>query len=334
MSENLGDIRLFVEAARLGSLSAAGRKLGLSAAAASARLTKLEAAVGARLFERSTRQLRLSGEGQVYLAHCQEALGALDDGRAALQSGTTRARGKIRVSATSDFGRHTLKAWLDGFMALYPEVTLALTLSDSLADLIHDEIDLALRFGRPADGSVVARQLAANRRVLCASPAFVARHGMPEHPVDLARFECIVMQASPGSPVEWRFEREGVAESFSVPVQTALETNDGAIARAWAVDGRGIALKSTWDIGADLLAQRLQVVMPQWRLPDAPVHALYRRSRYMPTRVRLLLDFLADRFAAGSADIERALLAPGPASPGAEADRVRTPAPPAESRSR
>jgi len=310
MIENLGDIRLFVEAARLGSLSAAGRKLGLSAAAASARLSKLEAAVHARLFERSTRQLRLTGEGQLYLAHCQEALNALDDGRAALQAGTSKARGKIRVSATSDFGRHTLKAWLDEFMALYPDVTLALTLSDSLADLIHDEIDLAIRFGRPTDGSVVARQLATNQRVLCASPDFLARHGMPAEPADLARFSCIVMQPTPGMPVEWRFEREGVAEQFSVPVQTALETNDGALARAWAVDGRGIALKSTWDIGADLLAQRLRVVMPAWRLPEAPVHALYKRSRYLPTRVRLLLDFLVDRFDLVSADIDRALAAP------------------------
>lgn len=312
MFDNLGDIRLFVESARLGSLSAAGRKLGLSPAAASARLSKLEALLRARLFERSTRHLRLTNEGQVYLAHCQEALNALDDGRAALQAGTSTARGKIRLSATSDFGRHMLKGWLDEFMARYPDVTLALTLSDSLSDLIQDEIDLALRFGVPADGSVVARRLADNRRVLCAAPAFLAAYGMPERPADLARMPSIVLTSAPGSPVEWRFERDGVIEHFAVPIHTALETNDGAIARAWAVDGRGIALKSIWDIGADLMAGHLTVLMPEWRLPEAPVHALYKRSRYLPARVRLLLDFLAERFSAVSGDIERALLTPMP----------------------
>ncbi len=180
--DNLGDIRLFVEAAQQGSLSAAGRKMGLTPAAASARLAKLEAGLKARLFERTTRQLRLTDEGRLYLNCCRQALQSLDDAEAALQAGQGVVRGKVRISATSDFGRNLLMHWLDEFNALYPEVTFALTLSDSLSNLVQEDIDLAIRFGVPQDSSLVARKLAPNRRVLCASPDYIARKGEPKNP--------------------------------------------------------------------------------------------------------------------------------------------------------
>jgi DNA-binding transcriptional LysR family regulator len=302
--ETLGDIRLFVETANLGGLSAAGRKLGLSPAAASARLVKLEASLNARLFERTTRQLRLTEEGRMYLAHCQQAIQALDDARAALQAGRSVVRGKVRVSATSDFGRHVLKGWLDEFNVLYPEVTFALALSDSLSNLVQDDIDLVIRFGVPPDSSLVARRLAPNRRVLCASPAYLKLHGIPDHPGDLDRFDYIVLSSASGAANEWRFSRGSEVETFTVPLERARETNDGALAREWAVDGHGIVMKSVWDIGADLRAGRLHILMPEWRSPDVPVHALYQRSRYLAPRVRALLDFLIERFDTVSGDLE------------------------------
>ncbi|MDB5986047.1 MAG: LysR family transcriptional regulator [Nevskia sp.] len=294
---NLGDIRLFVEAANLGGLSAAGRKLGLSPAAASARLVKLESALHTRLFERTTRHLRLTDEGRSYLAYCQQGLQALDDGHAFLQAGKSVVRGKVRISATSDFGRHVLKNWLDEFNTQYPEVRFALVLSDSLSNLLQDDIDLAIRFGVPPDSSFVARPLAPNRRVLCASPEYLATHGAPERPQDLARFDCIVLGSAAGPANDWRFTRNGKVESYAVPLADARETNDGAVAREWAVSGYGIAMKSMWDIGADLRAGRLNILLPEWRSADAPVHALYQRNRYMAPRVRALLDFLIKRFA-------------------------------------
>ena len=145
--DRLGDMRLFVEAAAAGSLSAAGRKLGLSPAAASARLLKLEKSLHARLFERTTRQLRVTDEGRVYLQHCRIALQAIDDAEAALQAGQNLVRGKVRISATSDFGRYLLRGWLDEFHERYPDVSFALTLSDSVSNLLLEEIDLAIRFG-------------------------------------------------------------------------------------------------------------------------------------------------------------------------------------------
>jgi molybdenum-dependent DNA-binding transcriptional regulator ModE len=194
--DRLGDMRLFTEAAALGSLSAAGRKLGLSPAAASARLLKLEKSLTARLFERTTRQLRLTDEGRLYLQHCQIALQAIDDGEAALHAGQNLVRGKVRISATSDFGRNLLCHWLDEFSRVYPDVSFSLTLSDSVSNLLLEDIDLAIRFNRPPDGNLVARRLAPNRRVLCASPEYLARHGEPKTPADLATHTFTVLVTS------------------------------------------------------------------------------------------------------------------------------------------
>ncbi|MFK3799984.1 MULTISPECIES: LysR family transcriptional regulator [unclassified Pseudomonas] len=293
--DNLEAIRLFVEAAQSGGLSAAGRKLGLSPAAASARLLKLESSLDTRLFERTTRQLRLTDEGRIYLQHCRQALQALDDARAALSVEKKEIRGKIRISATSDFGRHVLNPWLDEFTARYPQVVPALLLSDSLSHLIADDVDLMIRFGVPPDSSLIARPLATNRRVLCASPAYLRRKGMPDHPDQLTNFDHIIAGSS-GWSSEWRLQRGDESCVFKVPLEAARETNDGALARQWAIDGHGITLKSIWDINADLAAGRLQLVMPDWQTAEAPVHALYPRNRYLPPRVRALLDFLRERF--------------------------------------
>jgi DNA-binding transcriptional LysR family regulator len=300
--DNLEAIRLFVEAAQLGGLSAAGRKLGLSPAAASARLLKLEASLSTRLFERTTRQLRLTDEGRLYLQHCRQALQALDDARAALSAEKKEIRGKIRISATSDFGRHVLNPWLDAFTVLYPQVAPALLLSDSLSHLIADEVDLVIRFGVPPDSSLIARPLAANRRVLCAAPGYLQRKGTPKHPDQLADFDHIVA-AQAGWSSEWRLQRGEEVMLFKVPMEAARETNDGSLARQWAIDGHGIALKSIWDVSADLAAGRLSLVMPDWQTAEAPVHALYPRSRYLAPRVRALLDFLVERFEQASRDM-------------------------------
>src|SRR5258708_3836377 len=316
--DNLGDIRLFVEAAQLGSLSAAGRKLGLTPAAASARLTKLETGLRARLFERTTRQLRLTDEGRLYLSCCRQALKALDDAEAALHAGQNVVRGKVRISATSDFGRNLLMHWLDEFNEQYPEVTFALTLSDALSNLLQDDIDLAIRFGAPPDSSLVARRLAPNRRVLCASPDYIAKHGEPKDPQDLARFDCILIGTASGPVNQWRFPPRDEVHHHTVPVETARETNDGAIAREWALRGYGIVIKSMWDVEADLGADGLRILLPEWRYPDAPLHALYHRNRFMAPRVRVLLDFLSERFAQGSDELEGLLGLP-PERPRAKA---------------
>jgi len=304
-TDKLGDMRLFAEAAALGSLSAAGRKLGLSAAAASARLLKLEAALHTRLFHRSTRHLQLTEEGRLYLAHCEIALRAVDDAEAALLAGQNAVRGKLRISASADFGRNLLSQWLDEFSAAHPDLKIALTLSDSLSNLLQDDIDLAIRFGRPQDGTLVARQLAPNWRVLCAAPDYLARHGVPRTPADLARHAFIVLVTTAGPLNTFHFVQDGHPESYTVPLEQAWETNDGALARRWALAGRGIARKTIWDAIDDLQAGRLVAVLPEYRVDEAGVHAVFHGTRYMAPRVRRLLDFLVARFAQATAGLPR-----------------------------
>lgn len=321
--DNLGDVRLFVEAARLGSLSAAGRKLGLTPAAASARLARLEAELHARLFDRTTRQLRLTDEGRAYLTGSEHALRSLDDARAALQEGQNAVRGKVRISATSDFGRNLLMKWLDEFRARYPEVRFALTLTDSISNLLQEDIDLAIRFGTPADSSLIARRLAPNPRVLCAAPQYVAQHGEPHEPADLARFDCIVIGSPAGSVNEWRFTRGNESQTYVVPLENALESSDGEAVRQWTLCGYGLSVKSIWDVADDLRAGRLKIVMPQWRYAEQPVHALYHRNRYLAPRVRALLEFLTERFAQTAHELS-ALAPCGEDAPDAVANHATT----------
>lgn len=295
-TDRLGDMRLFVEAAALGNLSAAGRKLGFSPAAASARLTKLEAALSTRLFDRNTRQLRLTEEGRLYHHHCRIALRAIDDAEAALNASQGIARGKVRISASADFGRNLLSGWLEDFVHTQPELKIALNLTDSLSDLLQDDVDLAIRFGRPNNPSLIARQLAPNWRVLCASPEYLTNHGTPRIPADLVAHQFVVLVTAAGPLNEFHFASEGKRWNHTVAMENAWETNDGALARAWTLAGFGIARKTIWDAAADIRAGKLQVVLPEWVEAEPGIYAVLNRNRYMTPRVRVLLDFLVDRF--------------------------------------
>ncbi|WP_168233634.1 LysR family transcriptional regulator [Pseudomonas veronii] len=295
-TDRLGDMRLFVEAAALGSLSAAGRKLALSPAAASARLIKLEAALRTKLFDRTTRQLRLTEEGRFYLQQCWVALRAIDEAEAGLQASQTEVRGKVRISASADFGRNLLNDWLEAFSSLHPELSIALTLSDSVSNLVQDDVDLAIRFGQPHESSMIARQLAPNWRVLCASPDYLARYGEPQTPADLVDHKFIVLVTSAGPLNTFHFVVDGQEWNHTVPMSQAWETNDGALARAWALAGHGIARKTIWDAAADIRAGRLKVLLPDFCVREAGVYALLHGSRYRVPRVRVLLDFLIEHF--------------------------------------
>ncbi|MFM0742181.1 LysR family transcriptional regulator [Paraburkholderia xenovorans] len=297
-TDRLGDLHLFVEASTLGSLSAAGRKLGLSPAAASARLGKLETVLGTRLFDRTTRQLRLTDEGRVYLQHCQIALQALADADAALEVGRTSVRGKLRISASTDFGRNLLSDWLEEFVRVHPQVRVALTLTDSLSNLVQDDIDLAIRFGAPdASSGLVARRLAPSWRVLCASPDYLARKGTPQTPDDLTGHEFIVLVTNSGPLNEFHFAHGEQQWTHTVAMDRAWESNDGALVRRWALAGHGITRKTIWDAGADLRDGSLKVLLPDYVVPEDGVYVVLHRTRHAVPRVRRLIEFLAERFA-------------------------------------
>ncbi len=297
--DRLNDMRLFLDAASLGSFSAAGRKHGLSPAASSACIQRLEATLKIRLFERTTRQLRLTDEGQIYRAYSQQVLDLLIEAEHALQAGRTEVQGVVRISAPSDLGRNVLLTALDEFSLQYPEVRFALSLTDSTANLVGDDIDLAVRYGQPADSSMVARQLLPSQRVVCASPARVALTGAPQTPADLQRLPALVLVTGAGPMNEWRYRDQG--QSASVRVEGVRHSNDGEVIRKWALQGYGYAWKSLPDITADLAAGRLVTVLEDYFVDHAPLNVLYHANRLQPLRLKLLIEFLMARFAGQTA---------------------------------
>lgn len=293
----LADLRLFVLAAQLGSLSSAARQLNLSPAVASATIKRLEAELDARLFVRTTRSLRLTAEGERFLAHAREAMRAIDEGTLALQGDRAELRGELRISAPSDFGRHQLLPWLDAFQAAHPGLQLRLQLSDRIADVFRQPVDVALRYGLPPDSSLVALPLAPrNRRVLVAAPDYLQRRGTPASPLSLNAHDCLRFMLNDELHAEWRFTSP---EGRAVTVKAHGEriSNDGDAVRRWALAGFGIAYKSWLDIVADAEAGRLVALCAQWRGEASPLNLVAPDRRLLSPAVQQLRDFLSARCA-------------------------------------
>ena len=293
----LQDLDIFVRTAELGSLSAAARRLDLTPAAASAALKRLEASVQATLFVRSTRSLRLTAEGEVFLQHCRQALDLLADGREAVASGRSVVRGVLQLSLPSDLGRNVLLPWLDDFQRQHPEVALRLQLSDRLADVYRQPVDLTIRYGTLPDSSLVALPLmAGNRRVLCASPTYLARAGAPASPSELDAHNCLCFMLGESVHDRWRFFRDG--QETSVQVHGDRVSDDGDVVRRWALAGRRLAYKSRLDVQADLRAGRLVAVCQHWQGEPAPLNLLCAERRQLSPAVQQLRSCLSTRLAA------------------------------------
>jgi len=295
-TDRLGDMRLFGEATELRSLSADGRKMGISPAAASARLIKLESSLEAKLFDRTTRSLRLTDEGQVFLRYCKIALQAIDDAEMALQDKQSAVKGKIRISASVDLGRNLISHWIEEFSAIYPDLSIALTLTDSNSNLIHDDIDIAIRFGLPDNDLLVARYLAPNWRVLCASLAYLEKYGIPERPSDLAKHKFIVLTTESGPLNEYYFNFDQQNLKYTVNMETAWETNDSVQARMWALAGHGITRKIIWDVASDLKNGELPAILTQGIIQEAGIYAVMHKNKYIAPRIRFFLDVLIKKF--------------------------------------
>jgi DNA-binding transcriptional LysR family regulator len=296
MDSNL--VRLFLDAAQLGSFSAAGRKQGMSPAAASASIQRLEASLQVKLFERTTRQLRLTEEGRLYRHFSEQAMALMAEAESSLHAGTGSVRGMVKISAPSDLGRNVLMPMLDAFGLQHPEVQYALTLSDNTSNMVQDDIDLALRYGQLADSDMVARVLAPSRRVVCAAPSLIAQTGGPVLPEDLADLPTLVLVTALGPMQDWRYcSNDNADERLSVRVRRTQQSNDGEIIRKWAIAGQGYAYKSILDISDDLRCGRLATVLDEYFTDSAPLNILYHRNRYQPPRIALLIAFLMERFA-------------------------------------
>lgn len=293
--DRIGDIGLFLRVLDLGSISAAARSLDLSVAVASQRLQRLERELGVRLLHRTTRRLHATPEGAVLAEQGRALVDDLEALGASLRQAGTGITGTLRVTTSSSFGRLYVSPLLPEFLARHPGVSLSVNLSDHVLDLVSAGFDLAIRIGALDDSALVARRLANNRRLLCASPDYLRRRGMPRTPQDLARHDCLLLVGSQGRQDVWRLG-DGAGGEIAVRVRGRIEANTGELLSDAALAGFGIALHSAWHVCADMRAGRLVQVLPDYPLADTGIYAVMPQRRLVPPRVRAFVDFLAERF--------------------------------------
>ncbi|NLP63721.1 LysR substrate-binding domain-containing protein [Paraburkholderia sacchari] len=294
------DLAFFSTLSAAGSLSAAARELGLTAAAVSKRLTQMEQRAGVPLVNRTTRRMMLTPEGELYLERARRILDEIDELAELLGSARKSPKGLLRVNATLGFGRSHVGPAISRFVAKHPQVSVQLQLAVAPPPLTDDTFDVCIRFGEPPDTRVVARRLAANRRLLCASPAYLARRGVPATPQELTRHNCIGIRQGDEAYGVWRLiaGRGAAHKTEAVRINGNLTTNDGEIAVRWALEGHGILMRAEWDIAEYLADGRLVQVLPEYDTPNADIYAVYLQRHQMSTRIRAFVDFLAQEFEA------------------------------------
>jgi len=289
--DDLGELRTFDRIVRGGSLSAAARELRVSLAVVSKRLTALERRLQVRLLNRSTRRASLTDEGVLFHEHCCRVLEAVDAAEAALEQRQDVVAGVLKLTAPNGFGRRHVVPAVRSFQKAHPGVRVHLSLRDELIDLIGDGVELALRYGALDDSRLVARELAPNRRILCAAPEYLRRRGVPQRIEDLRDHDLI---ASGSPPVtQWLFAAPGGTVAF--PLEASTLCDDGDAAQVLAVQGAGIARKSIWDVAEDLDSGRLVEVLPHFALATSPLSAVHGSGKQLAPRVRVFLEHMVQQ---------------------------------------
>jgi DNA-binding transcriptional LysR family regulator len=296
---NFSELEFFVLLNRLGSLSAAARALDITPPAATMRLASMEKRIGARLLNRSTRKISLTHEGEIYLQHASRLIDELRELDEIVSGNGHAPRGLLRVNAPLGFGRTVIAPFVSTFTARYPDVEVQLEVTDRPVDLIEKGFNLAVRFGELPDNRINARRIMSNRRFLCASPAYLEKHGTPKKLEDLTKHRCIVHRQNDDAYGVWRFLIDGRTEI--VKVHGALSSNDGDIVQGWALDGQGIVIRSEWDVIKHLESGRLRRLLPEFTLPSADLYAYYPSKKNLPARVRTFINFLVEQLASEAA---------------------------------
>jgi len=292
--DRIGDIGLFLRVLDAGSISAAARSLDLSVAVASQRLKRLERELGVRLLHRTTRQLHPTPEGLQLAEQGRALVEDLESLTGSLRQSATDISGTLRVTMSAAFGGQYISPLLPEFLRRHPRVKLSVNLNDQVVDLIGAGFDLGIRVGALGDSSLVARRLASNQRVLCASPAYLRKHAAPRTPADLAAHECLLLVGSQGRQDVWHFtDREG--RDIAQRVRGRFESNQGALLRDAVVAGLGIALHSLWHVHEPLRRGQLRVLLPDYPIAATGIYAVMPQRRLVPPRVRAFVDFLAER---------------------------------------
>ena len=261
---NTADLELFIRVADSGNITSAALELGISPATASAALKRLEQQLDNTLFVRSTRKLRLTDAGERYLPYCRRVIHELSEAQQALNDEKNEISGTLRLSVSSDFGRNLLLPWLDEFLADHPKLQVSLLAGDSLSDFYHDRIDMAVRYGKPEDSSLVAFPICETQRVLCASPDYLNYKGTPQHPRDLADHNCLLYFLGDRAYDQWSF-KDHAGETYKINVRGDRICNDADFVHRWAVTGKGIALKSRLDMIHDLNKGRVVTLLDNFQ---------------------------------------------------------------------
>ncbi|MGG5807670.1 LysR family transcriptional regulator [Falsiroseomonas sp. CW058] len=296
--DSLRAMRVFQAVVQSGSLSSAGRQLGLSAPSVTRQIQALEEELGARLFHRTSRHLSLTEAGELYHRQVEQILAQIEDAKAAVANLQAVPRGTLRVHARVLVGQLWIVPALPRFLAANPEVKVDLLLSNLAVDPVERQVDVDIRIGALADSRLIARRLATSERILCAAPSYLARHPPPRGPADVARHDCLTYRINLGRPV-WRF-LDPAGALTEVPVAGSFQTDSGPALLSAATAGLGLALLPDWSILEELRDGRLVRLLPGLRVShmefDNGIHAVYPDSRRMPTKLRSFLDFLSDHF--------------------------------------
>jgi LysR family transcriptional regulator, transcriptional activator for dmlA len=288
--DGFSDLNLFALVARHRNLAAAARELGVTPPAVSKRLAQLERRLGVRLVNRTTRRLSLTPEGELYLTNGSRILDELAELEQRVTQSRVEPAGLLRVNASFGFGRARVAPAISAFIARYPAMKIQLHLTDRPLSLQDEGFDIGIRFGTVPDARINARLLMKNRRIVCASPDYVARHGKPSLPHDLAHHACIVLRENESAYGSWHFARGKRTEN--VKVDGALSSNDGGVVLQWALDGRGIVVRSQWEIDDHLRRGALVPLLDAWTLPDANIHAIYLERNQLSVKLKTFVDFL------------------------------------------
>ncbi len=287
-------ISTFVDVAARGSLSAAARAEGIAPAVIGRRLDALEARLGVKLLQRTTRKIALTNEGVAFLENCQRILLDLENAEAEVSERSARPSGHLIVSAPAGLGPQHLAPPTPSFPAEHRDVTLTLNLNDRVVDLIGEGIDVAIRIADLSDSSLVGVKLADNRRVVVGAPDYFRKHGRPKTPDELSRHNCLAF-SSDGSQRGWTFRLNG--RNVAMKVSGTMGCNDGAVLHDWSLAGKGLAWRSMWEVGSELESGKLETVLDEYASQGNDIYAVFAQRQHLPLRIRTFVDFLRRAFA-------------------------------------
>jgi DNA-binding transcriptional LysR family regulator len=294
--DKVKQMETFLAVSEEGSFSGAALREGVSATIIARRITELEQRLGAKLMHRSTRQLRLTDQGQRFAEECKRVLNDLELAEDSVKDASQHASGHLAVSAPAAFGRKHVAAHASSFLRQHPGVSLSFNLTDRVVDIVREGFHLGVRIGGVVDPNFVAIRLAANRRVVCASPAYLARHGTPTSLDDLSHHRCLAFNLQGGQQRGWTFEKDG--QQVTVRVRGTLDCNDGELLHRWCVEGLGLSWRSTWEIQRELAEGTLVTVLDDFAWPHYDIVAIYPQQRYLPAKIRLFIAHLKAAYAA------------------------------------